>query len=105
MPYAFDVHEEINGPKLFDTRIDGLLQTLWTADVDGANAEDFRTRARGHDVFGHAFRLFHVAADYAGICAQVDHGADLGTADGAVSAGAEDDFVVCGSLLAGTAFV
>lgn len=97
--FSRNVHEEINGTKLLDTRIDRSLQALRTADVDCANAEDFRAFARRHDVFGHALCLFHVAPDDAGVCAQVHQGTHLGAADGAVTAGAEDDFVVCGNVL------
>jgi hypothetical protein len=97
--FSRNVHEEINSTKLLDTRIDRSLQALRTADVDCANAEDFRALARRHDVFGHALCLFHVAPDDAGVCAQVHHGTHLGAADGTVTAGTEDDFVVCGNVL------
>ena len=86
-------HEEVNGAELLDAGVDRFLQALWAADVHGADADHFGPFPRRHDVLRHALGLGDVAADDAGVGAEVDHGADLGAADGAVAASAEDDFV------------
>lgn len=70
------------------------MEAFDTAHVNGSDAEDFGAFASGGDVAGHSFGLFDVAADYAGVCAEMDHCSHLGAADGTCAAGAEYDFVV-----------
>ena len=89
------VHYEIYPSQLLGAFGGSFVQALGFPDVNGADTEDLRAGPRGGDVFGHGFCFFNVAADDAGVCAEVDEGADLGAADGAGAAGAEDDFVGC----------
>jgi len=70
-----------------------VLQALRIPHVDSAEAEDFGALSGGRYVFSHAFCFLDIAADDAGVGAEVDEGADLGAADGPGAASAEDDFV------------
>ena len=87
------LHQEINTPEFIDAAVDGLLKGVDAADVDAAHANDFGAGAGGGDVFGDGGCFLFIAADDAGVGAEVDEGADLGGADAAVAAGAEDHFV------------
>lgn len=93
-----DSHDEVEAPELLDASAHRCFEARHLAHVDGADAEDFRARSRRGDVAGHAFGLVDVAADDAGGGAEVNHCSDLGAADCACAAGAEDDFVCCVQL-------
>ena len=87
------IHQEIHAPKLLHAGIHRLLQTLKTPHVHTAQPKYLRSLSRGRDVLRNAVGLLDVPSDDAGVGAEVDEGADLGGADAAVAAGAEDDFV------------
>ncbi len=86
-------HAEINASELLHTHFHRLVQTLRTSDVDRANAQHLGAGASRHERPGHGLGLLDVATDDAGVGAEVDQGSDLGAADGAVAAGAEDHLV------------
>ena len=72
---------------------------MYAADVDVADAEDAGAGADFGNLFGGGLGLFDAAADDAGVGAEVDHGPGLGAADGARSAGDEEDPVGFGGGL------
>ena len=88
------LHYEIDTSESFDAFLYGVLEAFDTAHVNGSETEDFGAFACGGDVAGHSFGFFDVAADYAGVGAEMDHCSYLGAADRAGAAGAEYDFVV-----------
>ena len=88
------IHGEINPTQLLDTAIDGGLQAVEAAYVNVTNADNFGARSRSGNIFGHRLCLLNVAADYAGVGTQINHGADLGATDGASAACTEDHLVV-----------
>lgn len=87
------LHQEIDSPKHFHALIDCLLQALDASHIDFANSQDFAPGSRSLQIFGNRLGLFLVSSDNTGVCAQMDQGSNLRTADGAVSACAKDHFV------------
>lgn len=88
-----NTHDKINRPKLFCTSIRCSLQALWIPHVDVSETKHLCARSRRRNVGSDALRLLDLATDDAGICAEVDEGADLGAANCACAASAKDDFV------------
>ena len=73
-----DVHHVVDAAEVMDAALDGLLEAFDLADVDVAEAEDFGAGACGRDRGGHGFGFGDVAADDAGVGAEVDEGPHLG---------------------------
>lgn len=67
----------------------------YIADIDAADANDLGSGPDKGDLLRGGLGLFDAASDDAGICAEMDEGAGLGTADGTSSAGDEEDAVGC----------
>lgn len=67
------------------------MRPTYAAHINTAEPQHAGARAGGGDVLGDALSLLDVAADDAGVGAQVDEGAGLGAADGAGAAGDEED--------------
>lgn len=72
-------------------RMDGLS---YLAHIAAANANDLGARTDLGNVFGGSFGLLDVSANDAGVGAEADQCAGLHAADGASTAGHEDDAVV-----------
>lgn len=87
-------NDKVDAAELLCAAVRGGLEEFWFAHVDGANADDLCAGPCRRDVCGHGLGFLDVAADDAGVRAEGDEGADLGGADGACAASAEDYFVV-----------
>ncbi len=67
------------------------VRSTYAPHINTAEAEHAGARTGGGNVLGDALGLLDVAADDAGVGAEVDEGAGLGAADGAGAAGDEED--------------
>lgn len=88
------IHDEIDGAEFLSTAIRGSLQVIELANIDSANTNDLGAGSNGCHFFSNALGLLDIAADDAGIGAEVNQSTNLGTANSAGSTGAENDFVI-----------
>lgn len=72
-----NIHAKVYTAQLFHTSVCRILQVLRIPYVYSTDAYDFGSFSRCRDVFGHEFRLFDIATDYAGVGSEVDESADL----------------------------
>jgi hypothetical protein len=68
-----------------------MLDNTYVPHVAASDAYDLGALARGCDILGRGLRLLYIAADDAGVRAQVYEGSGLRTADGASASGDECD--------------
>jgi len=87
-------HEKVNATEFFHAGVNCFLETLYAPNVNGPNANNSATLARGSNVLCHPLRLLDIAADDAGVGAQMNEGADLDRADTAIASSAEDNFAI-----------
>lgn len=88
------IHDEVDGAELLSTAFSGSLQVIEFANIDSTDTDDLGAWSNSCHLSSDALGLLDVAADDAGIGAEVNQSTNLGTADCASSAGAEDDFVI-----------
>ena len=72
-----NVHHVVNSSQLIHTPLHRFLKALVLPHVDVAQSKDFGAFACGGDVCGHRLGFGDIAADDAGVGAEVDESADL----------------------------
>jgi hypothetical protein len=88
-----DVHDKVNRSKLLDTPLHRIVKAINGPHINSADSYHLCPRSSGGDILGDFLGFLDVASDDTGVCSEVNKRADLRAADGASSAGAEDDLV------------
>lgn len=88
------IHYIVDPAEFLDTAVNCIFQTVELAHIDRSDSNDLCTWSHRGNVFGGLFGLFDISADNASIRAQMDQRANLGAADRACAARAEDDFFI-----------
>ena len=87
------LHNIIHAPQLLRASPHSLLHSFVVPHIHASYAEHFAPLPRRSDLSSDSLRLLDITTNDAGVCAQVNDGADKSGDDGARAAGSEDDAV------------